>query len=294
MVNLYSTIKESNAYRKMEVNELLFVEYTCSKKVTQFGIWSDNNYFAFISSGKKIWKSIHNSYEVADGDIIFVKKGANLTHAFFEDEFCAIFVFIPDEFIKTFLKRNADLLDTSIADISAQDAVLQVHPDELLKNYCRSVQSFLSITEKPNEQLLTLKFDELLLSLFSHTRHKHLTDYFISLCRNQHAHLSRIMEANFAYNLNLEDLAKLCNMSLSAFKNAFKLQYNTTPAVWLKNMKLNLALQKVLSSDLTISQISFECGFEDTSHFIRVFKEKYNLTPFQYRQKHTQLLEYAL
>jgi AraC-like DNA-binding protein/uncharacterized protein YuzE len=294
MVNLYATIKDSNVYRKMEVNELLFVEYTCSKKVTQFGIWSDNNYFAFISSGKKIWRTIHNAYEVADGDIIFVKKGANLTHAFFEDEFCAIFVFIPDEFIKAFLKRNPYLLETTINDVSKQDAVLRVQPDELLKNYRQSVESFLSMNEKPNEQLLSLKFDELLLSLFSHSRHKEFTDHCISLCRNQHEHMSRIMEANFAYNLKLEDLAQLCNMSLSTFKNAFKQQYHTTPAAWLKDKKLDFALQKVLNSDLSVGDISFECGFEDTSHFIRVFKEKYDLTPLQYRQKHTQLLAYAV
>ncbi|MBW4891576.1 AraC family transcriptional regulator [Mucilaginibacter sp. HMF5004] len=289
MVNLYSTIKESNLYRKIEVNELLFVEYTCSKKVSQFGIWSDNNYFAFISSGKKIWRSIYNSYEVADGDIIFVKKGANLTHAFFDDEFCATFVFIPDDFIRTFLKRNVNLLEGPVSDVATQDAVLRVQPDELLKNYCQSVHSFLSMSEEPNKQLLSLKFDELLLSLFANERHKHLTDYFVSLCRNPHDHMSRIMEANFAYNLKLEELAQLCNMSLSAFKNAFKQQYNTTPALWLKNKKLDLALSHIITSDMTVSQVAFECGFEDPSHFIRVFKEKYDLTPLQYRQNHTQL-----
>ena len=90
----------------MEVSELLFVEYTCMREENKFGIWSNNNYFAFISSGKKVWKTIYHSYEVNEGDILFIKKGANLTHQFFDDEFCAIFMFIPDDFIKTFLKKN--------------------------------------------------------------------------------------------------------------------------------------------------------------------------------------------
>ena len=58
MINLYEAVKDSNLFRKMEVNDLLFVEYTCMREETKFGIWSDNNYFAFISSGKKVWKSI--------------------------------------------------------------------------------------------------------------------------------------------------------------------------------------------------------------------------------------------
>jgi AraC-like DNA-binding protein len=222
---------------------------------------------------------------VNEGDIIFVKKGANLTHQFFDDEFCAIFIFIPDDFIKAFLKRNTALLDASQKDLSNQDAVLRVYRDELLESYCRSIQSYLSLSEKPNEQLLKLKFEELLLSLFSNKKHQGLTDYFISLCQNQEYHMSRVMEENFAYNLKLEDYAQLCHVSLSTFKKSFNQYYHITPAAWLKHRKLDLAYHQVLSSDLNINQISFECGFEDTSHFIRVFKQKYNLTPLQYRQK---------
>ena len=274
----------------MEVNELLFVEYTCMREETKFGIWSNNNYFAFISSGKKIWRSIYHDYEAADGDIIFVKKGANLTHQFFNDEFCAIFIFIPDDFIKEFLKKNPALFDGTQKDLSSQDAVLRVHKNELLNSYYQSVQSYLSLSEKPNEQLLLLKFEELLISLFSDKKHRELTDYFISLCQNQQYNMSRVMEENFGYNLKLEDYALLCHMSLSTFKKAFKQYYNTTPAAWLLHRKLDLARHKVVTSDLGINQIAFECGFEDTSHFIRVFKLKTNLTPFRYRQMFSKIV----
>ena len=285
MVNLYSAIKESCLFKKIEINELLFVEYTCMQEENKFGIWSHNNYFAFISSGKKMWKSIYHSYEVDEGDIIFVKKGANITHQFFDDEFCAIFVFIPDDFIKSFLKKNSALLNTSPKNFSGQDTVLRVESDELLDIYHYSIQSYLAMSQKPNQQLLLLKFEELLLSLFSNKKHKELTDYFISLCQNQEHQMSMVMENNFSYNLKLENYAQLCHMSLSTFKKCFKQYYNTTPAVWLKNKKIQLALQPVLTTDLSINQIAFECGFEDTSHFIRIFKEKYALTPLQYRQK---------
>ena len=139
--------------------------------------------------------------------------------------------------------------------------------------------------KNPMNELLKLKFDELLLSLFSNKKHQDLTDYFISLCQNQEYHMSRVMEENFAYNLKLENYAQLCHMSLSTFKKSFRQYYHTTPAVWLKQKKLDLALHRIITSDLNINQISFECGFEDTSHFIRVFKQKYHLTPLQYRQK---------
>jgi len=58
----------------MEVSELLFVEYTCMQEENKFGVWSNNNYFAFISSGKKVWRTIHHSYDAIEGDILFIKK----------------------------------------------------------------------------------------------------------------------------------------------------------------------------------------------------------------------------
>ena len=288
MVNLYSFIKQSNVFRKMEVNELLFVEYTCMREETKFGIWSDSNYFAFITSGKKMWKSIYYDYEAIKGDILFIKKGANLTHQFFEDEFCAIFFFIPDDFIKSFLQKNPGFLQTSQKDLFGQDSVLRVKPDELLDSYCSSIASYLSLSEKPNEQLLSLKFEELLLNLCTSDNHNNVKDYFISLCQNQANQMNHVMEANFGYNLKIEDYAQLCHMSLSTFKRSFRQFYKTTPAAWLKQRKLLLSLHCLLTSDLPISQISFECGFEDTSHFIRVFKEKYKATPHQYRQQTLQ------
>jgi AraC-like DNA-binding protein len=288
MLDIYSKIKETDLFHKIEVNELMFVEFKCLTEETKFGIWSNTNYFAFISSGKKIWRSIYHSYEVNDGDIIFVKKGANLTHQFFDDDFCAIFIFIPDDFIKDFLKRNQVFLDTPQKDLSGQDSVLRVENDEILKSYYQSVRSYLSFSEIPHEQLLLLKFEELLLSLFSNKKHQHLTDYFISLRQSKEVHMERVMEENFAYNLKIENYASLCHMSLSNFKRSFKQIYNTTPGAWLQCRKLDLARHLILTSELAVNQISFDCGFEDTSHFIRVFKQKYLLTPHQYRLKHSK------
>lgn len=288
MINLYSFIKQSNDFRKMEVDDLLFVEYTCMQEETKLKIWSDSNYFAFITSGKKMWKSIYHDYEAIKGDFLFIKKGANLTHQFFGNEFCAIFFFIPDDFIKSFLQKNPGFLETSQKDISRQDSVLRIELNELLESYCSSIVSYFSLSEKPNEQLLKLKLEELLLNLCTSDNHKNIRNYFISLCQNQANQMSHVMEANFGYNLKIEDYAQLCHMSLSTFKRSFKQFYKTTPAAWLKQRKLDLSLHSLLTSDLPISQISFECGFEDTSHFIRVFKEKYKATPHQYRQQTLQ------
>ncbi len=285
MLNMYQFIKEGSAFKKLEVDELLFVEYTCLQEETKFGIWSDSNYFAFVLSGKKMWKTIEQNYEVEQGDILFIKKGANLTHQFFDDEFCAIFLFIPDEFIMHFLQKNEHFLQTGQKNLSDQDAVLTVDKNDLLSNYALSIGQYFSLSERPDRQLLQLKFEELLLSLCTSSKHQELTDYFVSLCQNETHQLERVMEENYAYNLKLIDYAQLCHMSLSKFKRCFNAHYQTTPAAWLKEKKLGLAKKRLTNSDLPVNQLALECGFEDPSHFIRVFKKRYNCTPHQFRSE---------
>jgi AraC-like DNA-binding protein len=72
-------------------------------------------------------------------------------------------------------------------------------------------------------------------------------------------------------------------MSLSSFKVAFREYFNSTPAAWLRQRRLDLSVHKLTSSDLPVGEVAFECGFEDPSHFIRVFKKKFGMTPLQYR-----------
>ena len=97
--------------------------------------------------------------------------------------------------------------------------------------------------------------------------------------------LSRVMEDNFMYNLSMADFSQLCHMSLSAFNKAFRKYYHCTPAAWIKERRLLLAHERVVASNATINQIASECGFEDTLHFIRVFKEKYKCSPFHCRME---------
>lgn len=93
------------------------------------------------------------------------------------------------------------------------------------------------------------------------------------------------MMDNYPYNLKLEEYASLANMSLSTFKRNFKSVFNESPGRWISNKKIALATQFLKTSDMTINEIAYDCGFEDPSHFIKVFKKHENVTPLTYRNK---------
>lgn len=95
--------------------------------------------------------------------------------------------------------------------------------------------------------------------------------------------LIKVMSENYLYNLKVEEFAKLCGRSLSAFKRDFNATFNTTPSRWIKSKRLEHAKNLICKSDLNINQICYDCGFINSSHFIKSFKEKYNAPPHKYR-----------
>jgi len=92
-----------------------------------------------------------------------------------------------------------------------------------------------------------------------------------------------VMRNNFQYHLKMSEFAILCGRSLSSFKRDFKKQYGTTPSSWIKNKRLQYARELLLQSDLNVNEICFESGFINSSHFIRSFKTKYNLSPNKFK-----------
>ena len=84
------------------------------------------------------------------------------------------------------------------------------------------------------------------------------------------------------FNLKLDEYAKMCHRSLSKFKRDFFNHYNTTPGKWLLEKRLDHAAKMVLSNNSNITQVAFECGFEDVSHFSRVFKTKFGVSPSKF------------
>ncbi|MEZ5042798.1 MAG: AraC family transcriptional regulator [Saprospiraceae bacterium] len=283
MLNIHSFISDSSYYKKLKIDDLLFVEYKCLVEEVKAGIWSDVNYFVFVTSGKKMWKSIYNEYIVQTGDSLFVKKGANLVHQYFDEDYCALMVFISDDFIRKFMHRFSSIIRSDQEIAATTDAVIRIQLDKYLEGYVHSLASFFGAQAFPDKHLLHLKFEELLLNIFTRPLHKEVAQYLGSLNKDQDAHIQQVMEENFAYNLTLEDLSGLCNMSLSSFKRTFNKIYKTSPGKWLSEKRLDFAAYQLKTTDKNINQISFDSGFEDASSFIRAFKQKFNHTPLQYR-----------
>ena len=135
------------------------------------------------------------------------------------------------------------------------------------------------------EDILELKFKELLLSILHNPDNAELKNYFLALRDQATSAIQDIMEHNFAYNLSIEAFARMTNRSVSSFKRDFQNLYKTSPGRWLMDKKLAHAKKLLLQTDNCISDVAFDSGFENAAHFSRLFKQKTGVTPMEYRKK---------
>lgn len=97
-------------------------------------------------------------------------------------------------------------------------------------------------------------------------------------------YITEYIDAHIQDNLKVEELAKLCNMSYSYFAKSFREMYGQSCKQYISFVRLCKAEKLLLFTDQDINDISQETGFSDSSHFIKVFRGKYGMTPAKYRE----------
>ena len=90
---------------------------------------------------------------------------------------------------------------------------------------------------------------------------------------------------NFDKDVTLEDMSAVAGFSCKYFCKFFKDMTGTTPINYLLTYRIERAARKLLGSDLSVTQIAFDCGFNDLSYFIKTFKAFKNTSPKEYRKR---------
>jgi AraC-like DNA-binding protein len=159
---------------------------------------------------------------------------------------------------------------------------VEVQSSSYLEGFFHSMLTYFRDENRPPDHILMLKLKELLITLMNCD--PIITAYFNRLAETDKPSLQQIMEKNYCFNLKLEDYAELSYRSLSTFKRDFQQEFNQSPGKWLLKRRLHHAANIIVNSNLSFSQVAFESGFEDLSHFSRVFKKMTGSNPTEYKK----------
>lgn len=90
---------------------------------------------------------------------------------------------------------------------------------------------------------------------------------------------------NMKNDISLEDISQYVNLTPAALCRAFKSKTGMTIFQFLNKIRIENVCKLLLYSNLTISQIAYESGFNNMAYFSRRFKDSTNMSPSEYRRQ---------
>lgn len=205
--------------------------------------------------------------------VSYEKKGSPET-GLFESQLFAI----NDELLKDFLTSQQVSVPPMTEELSAQVSPMS----DRLVAYCWSLAPYFNDPSQINSGLLRLKVMELLFNVMDCS--KNIFRQMLQLRQPVKADVHRVVEENYTSPVSLEELAYLSGRSLSSFKRDFHNIYGEAPAKWIRERRLAKARQMLLSSKMSVADVAYSLGFENATHFSRVFKQQYGSSPSALRK----------
>jgi AraC-like DNA-binding protein len=216
-----------------------------------------------INSGKQIQDTNSGS----DGEIVIVTFHLDILKKVYDKEIPKIF------------KPNNQITNQSRGAINN---------DFLIRKYIEGLLFYFENPSLVNDEILILKLKEIIL-LLSQSQEAETIQVILSQLFSPTIYtFKQIIEANLFSPISVEELAQKINLSVSSFKREFKKLYNDSPANYIKTKRLERAAELLLVSNERITDIAFNCGFNDLANFTKSFHDRFSTSPSNYRLKQNE------
>ena len=276
MLRVPSSIN-TKEFESLKIQDMTFVAYRNNIYPPRNEIFFEEHAIIYVLEGEKRFVSPTQDVYVKKGQILFFQRGCYSMNESIDTNYRSLVFFFPEKLLKEFVAQNLTLFEDYTQ--SSFEQILSLKSNGNFDLFVDSLIPFFSARTNLLNQFLKLKFDELMLHLLDLDRSNQFRITLFNIYQGQKIDLSFFLENYYLKPLSINELARISGRSLSAFKRDFELQFNTSPAVWIKNKRLEYAFFLLQNSQKNVSEISLEIGYESVSHFIKAFKEKYGFTP---------------
>ena len=94
----------------------------------------------------------------------------------------------------------------------------------------------------------------------------------------------RLMQERFAEETAMDDLAREVGLSRPHFFKLFKMQMGITPNLYLNTLRTEHAIDELVTTDKSITDIGLDLGFASQASFTRFFTSNVGIPPTDYRR----------
>lgn len=243
----------------------------------------------FVENATGAVRTIGDSHEtIGNLDLVMI-TGSKLVHVWEqgtcpEQDIHEITIHIdPDTFRGALMEKRAfvsirRMLNRAQRGLAFPEAAIQILREDIV-NLARSNDSFASVI-----RLFNLLYR---LSLVEDARELSSSSFIGAREEHEDKRVSKVKDYitdNYMQVITLKDLAGLVCMSEESFSRFFRNKTGRTPNRYLIDYRLGIAARLLLTTQMSVSEIGFSCGFNTLSHFNRLFRESKGCTPSEFRE----------
>lgn len=305
--NLEKIIENSKGriceFHNLENGKYIVSKYEIFKGVTVFY----NDIHTSVIK-KKLSKNLNQSYEInhcregrfecmlSDGTITYMESGdfaINESSNSSEESFFPIshyhgvtFYINPKEFDSEiyFLEEMLGIkFEVVLRKLCNKDKVFVQRATQHIEHI------FYEVYKVPDEILieyLRIKFQELFLYISSLDTSNKVSDrkYFIKTNVDIVKKIDEFIKNNYEKNITYDKLSEIFKINSTTMKSCYKSVFGQTIKEAITSKRLEVAADFLNNTSISITEIAIRVGFTDHANFSNTFKNKFNLTPSEYRK----------
>lgn len=236
--------------------------------------WHNSIEITYVVKGEKIQNYTNGKVTAKTGDLLLVNSG-DVHDVYVKQPFEGIVLLIDRSFMEQLCPQCIDHGFNLDLDNQAKEKII---------DYLFELIQYQEKNNKIRSRIVVLKIIELLVTkllekeLFIQEKHDDETYELVTS-------IMEFLDYNYASKIALDDIAKLTNYNRTYLSTVFKKKVGITIFEYLRNVRMERALQELKQSDDLIVNIAYNTGFANIQVFNREFKKMYHMTPKQYRNQ---------
>lgn len=276
IINLPENLFEGNH----NSSELQIAIYEVYKNASKNKINLNKNVISFLLDGQKDIHFSNDIVSINDTQSLLISSGNFLmTELVGTSSYRCLLFFFSQKNISDFLLKHSPQFNQNKPTITAPYFLIE--KDNFIVHYINSLKHSFGLHKTISQKILELKFEEIMLYLANKYGQPFFAYLNSLLTSERELSFKKVIEKNLYTNLNIEDVAFLCNMSVSTFKRKFISIYQESPGKWFQQKRLNKARELLLNNRATPSEIYMEFGYDSLSNFSTAFKNEFGYSPKQ-------------
>lgn len=272
-------VPECIANIKSRNNDLMVYDFKMSSHVFKSKVNLSMHMFSFMQKGRKHVYFADSTVSISYEQSILAKRGNSLWSEMIDkgNEYYCKLLFFSNTLLKEFIAKH----ELTKNGEKPTASYMVIDNDDYIHAYLSSI-NLMQAQASINYDLFRIKFEELMMYLLQKYGSS-FESFLLSIVTEEPSTFQQIIETNKYAPITMEEIAFLCNMSLSTFKRRFVKEYNESPGKWLQDKRLQRAKRMIENGNSTPSDIYADLGYKNLSNFSAAFKKKFGVSPSSLR-----------